>query len=124
MPRALAYKLSRAHPDLMDVKFTNFDGQLMQRYMNNQFTREEQDLIDGVNASRGEEVDFKATLPQYRYLLNVDGIVVAFRLRDLLLSGSVVLHYMTDTAEFFFRDLKPWTHFVPVKRMGDIPNIV
>ena len=51
----------------------------------------------------------------YKYQLCVDGTVAAYRLPYLLAGGSVVFKQESKYFEHFYRDLKPWTHFIPVK---------
>lgn len=56
----------------------------------------------------------------FRYVLDMDGGASSFRLKNLLLSGSLVFRVVHDTpadrnAQFFFDDLKPFVHYIPVK---------
>ena len=53
---------------------------------------------------------------QYKYIVNVDGHVQAFRLSFELSLGSVILY--TDDSPYytwFSRALQPWVHYVPIK---------
>lgn len=68
----------------------------------------------------------------YKYALDMDGGASTFRLKALFLSGSVVFRVVHDAKEdqldqFFFADLKPWVHYVPVsfeKLETDLPTKV
>ncbi|CAE7198373.1 rnhB, partial [Symbiodinium pilosum] len=53
---------------------------------------------------------------QYKFLLHLDGTAASNRLLKLLFMGSVVLKQDSVYEEFFYKDLKPWVHFVPISR--------
>lgn len=53
--------------------------------------------------------------PRYKFLMHLDGNTSSERLRNLLALNSVVLKQESPYEEFYFRFLKPYTHFVPVK---------
>jgi hypothetical protein len=54
---------------------------------------------------------------KYKYLVDVDGNSCSFeRYFWLLLSNSVVLKQMTPNIQWYYRGLKPYEHFIPVKR--------
>lgn len=121
LPRVVAYQVAQRHSEMFDFGFTHIDNQLTERYMGGDTNKEQASLIDGIRFSKND--DFQTSLPRFKYLLNVDGIVVAWRLRELLMSGSVVFHFMGTSAEFFFRDLKPWEHYVPVHDLHSLPEL-
>ncbi len=54
--------------------------------------------------------------PQYKYLINVDGTVAAYRLPYLLAGGSLVLKQESPYYEHFYSDLKEGEHFWPLRR--------
>ncbi len=56
-----------------------------------------------------------------RYLFNFRGVAASFRFRHLFLCGSLVLHVGEEWVEFFYPNLKPWVHYVPVKQ--DLSNL-
>ena len=62
-----------------------------------------------------------ATL-QYKYQLNVDGTVAAYRFPYLLAGNSLVLKQDSPFYEHFYSKLEPWTHYVPLKR--DLSDVV
>jgi len=121
LPRVVSYKLAQEHPDVFDFGFTGFDEQLTDRYMGGRRTKEQAEFLGGLQIQ--QSVNFSVELPRFKYLLNIDGIVVAWRLRDLLRSGSVVFHFVGKSAEFFFRDLTPWKHYVPVHDIQEVPTL-
>lgn len=52
---------------------------------------------------------------KYKYLLNLDGTVAAYRLGSLLAGDSVVLRHESKWYEHFYVDLVPWEHYIPIK---------
>jgi hypothetical protein len=51
----------------------------------------------------------------YKYIINIDGHVSAYRLSMELDSGSVVLLVESEYALWFESELKPYEHYVPIK---------
>ena len=52
---------------------------------------------------------------RYKYLLNLDGTVAAYRLPALLAGNSVVLKQDSKWYEHFYAELEPFVHYIPVK---------
>lgn len=52
---------------------------------------------------------------QYKYQINIDGTVAAYRLPYLLAGNSVVLKQDSIYYEHFYNELQPWKHFIPFK---------
>ena len=52
---------------------------------------------------------------QYKYQVSVDGTVAAYRLPYLLAGDSVVLKQNSPYYEFFYKQLQPYKHYIPVK---------
>ena len=59
---------------------------------------------------------------QYKYQINIDGTVAAYRFPYLMGGGSLILKQDSQYYEHFYRHLRPWVHYVPVKR--DLSDIV
>lgn len=58
---------------------------------------------------------------QYKYQINMDGTVAAYRLPYLLAGDSVVLKQDSIYYEHFYNELRPWEHYVPVRAdLGDL----
>ncbi|XP_058500526.1 protein O-glucosyltransferase 3 [Solea solea] len=53
---------------------------------------------------------------KYKYQVNVDGTVAAYRFPYLMLGNSLVLKQDSQYYEYFYSQLKAGTHYVPVKR--------
>lgn len=122
LPRVQAYQLAQAGPSLWDFGFTEIDEQLTDRYRHGDWAADEKDFLQNLKFQPPR--DFATELPRFRNLLNLEGVVCAFRMHELFRSGSVVLQPMGSTQQFFFRDLTPWTHFAPYEDLADIPTIV
>ncbi|XP_075765482.1 protein O-glucosyltransferase 1 isoform X3 [Pelodiscus sinensis] len=52
---------------------------------------------------------------KYKYLFNFRGVAASFRFKHLFLCGSLVFHVGEEWLEFFYSQLKPWVHYIPVK---------
>ena len=59
---------------------------------------------------------------KYKYQINMDGTVAAYRLPFLLAGGSVVLKQASQYYEHFYSLLQPGKHYVPLRR--DIEDVV
>ena len=64
---------------------------------------------------------FIVSLFQYKYQLNIDGTVAAYRFPYLLVGDSLVFKQDSSYYEHFYKDLIPGKHFVPFKR--DLSNL-
>nr|XP_009682089.1 PREDICTED: KDEL motif-containing protein 2 isoform X1 [Struthio camelus australis] len=97
--RLYLVKLSKENPELLDAGITGYFF----------FREKEKDL--GKAQLMGFFDFFK-----YKYQVNVDGTVAAYRFPYLLLGDSLVLKQASQYYEHFYTELKPWKHYVPVKR--------
>lgn len=59
---------------------------------------------------------------QYKYQLNIDGTVAAYRFPYLLASNAVVFKQESPFYEHFYKKLVPHKHYIPVKR--DLSDLV
>ncbi|RLW08408.1 hypothetical protein DV515_00003319 [Chloebia gouldiae] len=92
-------KLSKENPELLDAGITGYF-----------FFREKEKEL-GKAQLMGFFDFFK-----YKYQVNIDGTVAAYRFPYLLLGDSLVLKQDSQYYEHFYIGLKPWKHYVPVKR--------
>lgn len=53
---------------------------------------------------------------EFKYQINIDGTVAAYRLPYLLAGNSAVLKQDSPYYEHYYRDLKPFEHYVPFHR--------
>lgn len=73
------------------------------------------EYTDGGGGS-GTEASFLNTTQQsaYKYFLDLQGTVSTLRLKNLLLSDSVVFVAASAHRQFFTHELQPWVHYIPV----------
>jgi len=124
--RSRGLRLGLLHPDILDVKVPwNGHQQLTSNY-ENCLIYERNLQAAGVSFARGLNFTFEEcgevmgeflSIEQqmgHRYVLDMDGAASTFRLKNLLLTGSVVFRVQSGAEQFFFRDLQPFVHYVPV----------
>ncbi|XP_063069678.1 protein O-glucosyltransferase 2 [Engraulis encrasicolus] len=92
-------EMSRAHPDMLDAALTHFF-----------FFKHDPDLYGPLVKHMSFFNFFK-----YKYQINIDGTVAAYRLPYLLAGGSVVLKQDSPYYEHFYSLLSPWQHYIPFK---------
>lgn len=49
-------------------------------------------------------------------MFNFRGVAASFRFKHLFLCNSLVFHVGDEWLEFFYDELKPWVHYIPVKQ--------
>ena len=91
--------LSRNQPKLVDAQYTK-----------NQAWKSDKDTLGAPPAS---EVSLEDHC-RFRYLFNFRGSAASFRFKHLFLCGSLVFHVGDEWSEFFYPQLKPWVHYIPV----------
>lgn len=92
--------LSRSEPDLIDAQYTK-----------NQAWRS---LKDTLGQEPAPTVSFEEQCA-FKYLVNMRGVAASFRYKHLFLCNSVILNVESDWIEFFYPQLHPWIHYVPVE---------
>ncbi|KAF6715604.1 Protein O-glucosyltransferase 1 [Oryzias melastigma] len=102
--------LSREDPELVDAEYTK-----------NQAWKSEKDTLGKPPATEIPLVDHC----KYKYLFNFRGVAASFRLKHLFLCGSLVFHVGEEWLEFFYPQLKPWVHYIPVKQdLSDVRELL
>lgn len=89
--------LAKKYPDLLNCTITNF------------FFFKDEISIYGPKTEHIPFTDFF----QYKYQINIDGTVAAYRFPYLLASNSVVLKQDSNYYEHFYNKLEPYKHFIP-----------
>ena len=121
LPRLPRYQLcavSCAHPDLLDAGITD----VVQALTPNDHKEIHESLI--------EQGLFKGYVPQsgmiqYKYLVDIDGNANSWGLFNKFLMGSCVLKVSSDWEEWYYKDMQPWIHYVPVSAdMSDLAEKV
>lgn len=92
--------MAKKNPDLFDAALTNF------------FFFKHDDSKYGPKAKHVSFFDFF----KWKYQINIDGTVAAYRLPYLLAGSSLVFKQQSSYYEHFYGDLQPWIHYVPFKR--------
>ncbi|KAF9406309.1 hypothetical protein HW555_013264, partial [Spodoptera exigua] len=98
--------IARANPDLFNASLTNFF-----------FFRDKESQY----GPKQPHISFFKFF-DFKYQINVDGTVAAYRMPYLLAGGGLVLKQQSPYYEHFYPQLVPWEHFVPVKR--DLSDLV
>ncbi|KAM4602276.1 protein O-glucosyltransferase 1 [Polymixia lowei] len=102
--------LSREAPELVDAEYTK-----------NQAWKSERDTLGRPPAKEIPLVDHC----KYKYLFNFRGVAASFRLKHLFLCGSLVFHVGEEWQEFFYPQLRPWVHYIPVKQdLSDVRELL
>ncbi|XP_054655679.1 protein O-glucosyltransferase 1 isoform X2 [Dunckerocampus dactyliophorus] len=102
--------LSREMPDLVDAEYTK-----------NQAWKSDKDTLGRAPAKEIPLVDHC----KYKYLFNFRGVAASFRFKHLFLCGSLVFHVGDQWQEFFYPQLQPWVHYVPVKQdLSDVRELL
>ncbi|XP_078732599.1 protein O-glucosyltransferase 1 [Lampetra fluviatilis] len=102
--------LSRREPKLVDAAYTK-----------NQAWKSDKDTLGMPPTKEIGLVDHC----QYKYLFNFRGVAASFRYKHLFLCGSLVLHVGDDWHEFFYQQLRPWVHYVPVQQdLSDVREVL
>uniref|UniRef100_UPI00398F73F0 protein O-glucosyltransferase 1 n=1 Tax=Pristiophorus japonicus TaxID=55135 RepID=UPI00398F73F0 len=62
---------------------------------------------------------------KYKYLFNFRGVAASFRFKHLFLCGSLVFHVGSEWLEFFYPQLQPWVHYIPVAQdLSDVRELL
>lgn len=98
--------LSRKHPELLNASLTNFF-----------FFRNEEETY----GPKEKHISFFKFF-DYKYQVNIDGTVAAYRFPYLLGGGSLVMKQESKYHEHFYGLVQPWVHYVPVRR--DLSDLI
>ncbi|CAB3230777.1 unnamed protein product [Arctia plantaginis] len=98
--------IARANPDLFNASLTNFF-----------FFRDK----EAEYGPKQPHISFFKFF-DYKYQINIDGTVAAYRMPYLLAGGGMVLKQDSPYYEHFYSQLQAWEHFVPIKR--DLSDLV
>ncbi|KAM9830148.1 protein O-glucosyltransferase 1 isoform 3-T3 [Syngnathus typhle] len=102
--------LSREMPELVDAEYTK-----------NQAWKSDKDTLGRPPAKEIPLVEHC----KYKYLFNFRGVAASFRFKHLFLCGSLVFHVGDEWQEFFYPQLKPWVHYIPVKQdLSDVRELL
>lgn len=125
-PRVRLASIAARNPQKFDVLWTDIDwsdwrGNVTEeKHANRRLAKVLTDAFKKEKHNAG--LDLFEVSPKYKYLLDIDGVTVSWRGYQLLGAESVVLLQDSVQGEFFFHDLKPWVHYVPLKH--DLSDVV
>jgi hypothetical protein len=74
-----------------------------------------------MNVSVGAAISMAEQVEKYRYIVTVDGVGCADRFGALLGSSSAVVKQTSPYREYWYRDLVPGVHYIPVS--SDFSNL-
>ncbi|XP_075992521.1 protein O-glucosyltransferase 2-like [Anticarsia gemmatalis] len=98
--------IAKANPDLFNASLTNFF-----------FFRDKEQQY----GPKQPHISFFKFF-DYKYQINIDGTVAAYRMPYLLAGGGMVLKQDSPYYEHFYSQLTAWEHYVPIAR--DLSDLV
>ena len=111
--RLAALRISAENPLLLDVGITKWN--LRPRKLENvKFLQTISPQGGNINYKPANKLSLEEQ-SKYKYILNLEGNVAAYRLSYELASGSVILIAKSEWNMWFQKFLKPYIHFVPVQ---------
>ena len=115
--RLKASDMSIDYPDLLDAGITDWKAR-MRKYSGKGI-----EIInkDGFRFKLANKIN-NIEKSEYKYILNIDGYVSAYRLSSELSMGSVVLIVKSDYKLWFSDKLIEYVHYVPVN--SDLSNLI
>jgi len=78
--------------------------------------------LDPQRLTSSRFVSLPEQVRRWRYLLDVEGVGYSGRLKLLFFSRRAVFIQQRPFEEWYFADLKPWVHYVPVR--SDLSDLV
>ena len=91
------------------------DAQISKNHFNYYPTPEDRRNDKRLHAGKKVERMAFSDYFKYKYILNIDGTVAAYRLGSLLAGDSVVFKHDSKWHEHFYVDLEPYVHYIPLK---------
>jgi hypothetical protein len=112
IPRGRLVHQSRLHPDLINAAFS--------AYPHHCFTQDPERTLREMGPQSYVPI---ADQLQYKYHLLIDGVTCTFPgTHWKLLSGSVPFKQQSPDILYFYRELIPWKHYIPVRHdLSDLP---
>lgn len=113
-------------PDYFNVSITNFFffRNEMHKYMSND---DNDNATDGKssNTTRRSKYEPFMNFFKYRYQINIDGTVAAYRFPFLLSSNSLIIKQNSNYYEYFYSLLKDRLHIINIDRqLESLPNLI
>ena len=110
--------MAKQRPDILDVGLSGFNHRL-KKNINRPL-----EVLDRTKYSKAQFID-NDTKATYKYILNIDGHVNAFRLGFELQSGSLILLVESEKRIWISSFIEPYKHYVPIKHdLSDLFQII
>ncbi len=113
--RLKAVQMSSTNPELIDAKLTKIT-----KNMKVHKTRRA-GYVSSKLYKEAKPISFER-FSDYKYILQIDGNVAAYRLAKTMLLGSVIMIVESDYSLWYQEKLEPFVHYVPIK--SDLSNLV
>lgn len=105
IPRAILCRLSKEHPELIDAKFT--------------ILAQGAEHIKACMEYVGKKISYEEIF-NYKYQIWIDGNGVSYSDSGWrFFTNSVLFKTESDNIQWYFGDLQPWVHYVPIKENLD-----
>jgi hypothetical protein len=115
--RLAALALSEANPDILDVGITKWNMRI-RKYVTDKYLS----TIERKNYPIAKYMTLQEQSNKYKYILNLEGHVSAYRLAYELSSGSVILLAGSQWTMWYSKFLTAYEHYVPIK--GDLSDLI
>lgn len=115
--RIIATKLSETYPHLIDAGITTLNRKVKKKLG-------EPLIVSNFKIQLATKMTWQEKA-SYKYILNLDGHVSAFRLGHEFSLGSLILLPLSPYYLWFSSALKPFIHYIPVHpKLKDLPKII
>ena len=116
LPRLTLVMLSKSYPDFIDARFS-----CLSQFSDDQSGKDLKSVIKLLFVNKNFLINPIYHL-KYKYLISIDGNSAAWqRVPWILLSNSVLLKQDSSYIEWFYPALKPYIHYIPLKKdLSDI----
>lgn len=110
LPRLKIAFLSKLYPDIIDAQLVN---PIYQQNNSGKKLKNIIDLLFGKDNRKISEIDHL----KYKYLLSLDGnSATGTRIPWIMLSNSILIKQESKKIEWFYPALKPYIHYIPLKK--------
>lgn len=119
-PRLLSHILSLQYPDHVNSRIIGFSYHPLVFGEGKELTFYKIKGLPELNDKKNYLSFSEQT--NYKYMLHIDGFVAAWRMIYLLHTKSLILKVDSKWREYYYDELKPWVHYIPVK--DDLSNLI
>ena len=114
LPRVRLALMGLADPDLLDFGITSIcqarDGDISLKI---------DDMLDNMGIKRNFVAPY--SMGNYKFIIDIDGNSNSWGFFEKLIFGSCILKVDSPFEQWFYKDIEPWTHFIPVN--ADLSNL-